>query len=195
LNYLAHLYLSGNSNGLLIGNFIADSVKGNQFQNFEEEISKGIILHRQIDSYTDQHEIVKQSIVRLRPEFKKYSGIVTDLFYDHFLAINWKLFHDIDLETFVDNTYRTLYDNYKILPDRVKIMLPYMIKGNWLLNYANFEGMQRTFDGMARRSSNPQMKKAVIELQNNYDFYLKEFLQFFPELDLFVKSKKQGFST
>ena len=66
MNFLSHLYLSGESEGLLIGNFIADSLKGSAFNTFSPEIQKGILLHRKIDTYTDSHPIVDESKKRLR---------------------------------------------------------------------------------------------------------------------------------
>ncbi len=86
MNYLAHLYLSGKSEELLIGNFIADSVKGAEIDKFSTEIKAGIVMHRLIDTYTDSHPIVSESKIRLREKYKKYSGVVVDIFYDH-LAI------------------------------------------------------------------------------------------------------------
>ena len=74
MNFLSHLHLSGDSEGLIIGNYIADSVKGSAYNMFSNEIQKGILLHRKIDTFTDNHPTVEQSKKRLREKYKKYSG-------------------------------------------------------------------------------------------------------------------------
>ena len=94
MNFLSHLYLAGNSEGLIIGNFIADSVKGSAYNNFSKEIQQGLILHRKIDSFTDSHPVVEQSKQRLRAKYKKYSSVIVDIYYDHYLAINWKKYSE-----------------------------------------------------------------------------------------------------
>ena len=90
MNFLAHLFLSGEPGELMVGNFIADSVKGNAMNDFSEGIQKGIILHRAIDTFTDSHNEMQKSKERLRPRYKKYAPVITDIFYDHFLAVNWQ---------------------------------------------------------------------------------------------------------
>ena len=89
MNFLAHIYLSGNNDLLKIGNFMADSIRGNSYENYPEEIKKGILLHRSIDSFTDMHPVYRKSKHRLHEKYGHYSGVIMDIFYDHFLAKNW----------------------------------------------------------------------------------------------------------
>src|SRR4051812_25235509 len=128
MNFLAHAYLSGDSEELLIGNFIADAVKGSAINNYSGDIKNGILLHRSIDTFTDQHPVVHQSIVRLRPSYHKYAGVLVDIFYDHFLAKNWKDYSSVELNKFVSHVYRVMQDNFSQLPHRSQELLPYMIK-------------------------------------------------------------------
>ena len=79
MNLLAHIFLSGDADQLLIGNFIADFIKGNRFEHLEPEMIRGIYLHRFIDSYTDRHPLVKQSARRLQPKFGKYYAGLTKI--------------------------------------------------------------------------------------------------------------------
>src|SRR5215216_5596818 len=153
MNFLAHVYLSGENTKLMVGNFIADFVKGrNALEKFSPEIAKGIDLHRAIDEFTDTHPVVAQSKNRLRPKYRHYSGVIVDVFYDHFLARNWNTYHTEPLSDFAARTYRTIESFGPILPAGVKYMLPYMIKGNWLVNYGQTEGIHRALSGMARRT-------------------------------------------
>jgi acyl carrier protein phosphodiesterase len=183
MNFLAHLYLSGDYPNLIVGNFIADHVKGNQIELFSTGVKEGIILHRSIDAYTDGHEIVRKSVMRLRPGFRKYAGVVVDMFYDHFLAANWHDYSDVTLEVFTARCYKILQTHKGPLPERTKRMLYYMVRDNWLLAYARTDGIQAALDGMAGRTSfYSGMENATAALLENYHDYLAEFRQFFPDI-------------
>src|SRR3954470_8758842 len=131
MNFLAHQYLSGNNTDLMVGNFIADFVKGRlALQGFDKEIIKGIELHRAIDEFTDTHSVVTQSKNRLRPKYRHYSGVIVDVFYDHFLAKYWSQYHHDPLEDFADHIYKTMETFYPVVPAGFKNMFPYMIRGN-----------------------------------------------------------------
>jgi len=190
MNFLAHIYLSGNNDKVTIGNFIADGIKGKNYKKFPKDIQIGILLHRQIDTFTDTHKTVKKSTKRLHEKYSHYSGVIVDILYDHFLAKNWERYSDISLAIYVDNFYDSLKDNFEILPQRVQQMMPYMIADNWLLSYASIEGISKVLDGMNRRTKNrAQMNLAINELQEFYDEFEYEFTLFFDELILFSKNK------
>jgi acyl carrier protein phosphodiesterase len=184
LNFLAHIYLSGENDKTMIGNFIGDFVKGRAaLQAFEPDIVRGIELHRSIDLFTDRHPVVTESKNRLRPKYRHYSGVIVDVFYDHFLARNWNTFHTQLLPDFAEQTYRTIDRYSSILPSEVKYMMPYMTKGNWLVNYARVEGIHRALSGMARRTSyDSKMDEAMGDLVKDYELYHAEFNAFFPIL-------------
>ena len=189
MNFLAHVSLSGNDPKLMVGNFIGDFVKGrNLLEQFESRIASGIELHRSIDEFTDSHPIVAKSKNRLRPTYRHYSAVIVDMFYDHLLAKNWDYYYDEFLPDFAERTYRTIESFDAILPTPVKFMLPYMTKGNWLVNYARLEGIERALTGMARRSKHEsKMELAVNDLVNHYDEFTEEFSTFFPELQQHCK--------
>lgn len=191
MNFLAHLYLSGNSTKIMVGNFIGDFVKGRSaLEKFESEIIQGIELHRAIDEFTDTHEIVSQSKNRLRPKYRHYSGVIVDVFYDHFLAKNWNHYHHKLLPDFADQAYRTIQSFNEILPAAVKQMLPYMINGNWLVNYARVEGIDRALSGMARRTPyESRMDEATADLTEHYAGFKSEFDIFFPALTAYCQQK------
>ena len=190
MNFLAHIYLSFEDDEITIGNFIADSIRGNKFKHLPERVQKGIKLHRYIDSYTDAHPTFRESTKRLHKNYGHYSGIIVDIFYDHFLAKNWKNYSDTPLSIFVDNFYDLLEDNYTILPDGVKRMMPYMIADNWILSYAKIEGIAKVLNGMNRRTKNKsKMNFAIIDLEEHYAEFEKEFVSFFEELTTFSKHK------
>lgn len=187
MNFLAHIYLSGNSDKVMIGNFIGDAVKGNDYLHYDPEVVKGIKLHRKIDEFTDCHPVVIESKNRLRPTYSKYSSVIVDIFYDHFLAASWLEHSEIPLPVFVEKVYQLISDNLEWLPPKVQHLFPYMVSGDWLTNYANLEGIQRTLNGMSRRARfESGMEKAVEDLKRDYDLYKREFDLFFPQLKEFV---------
>lgn len=190
MNFLAHIYLSGDDEGIIIGNFIADGIKGKKYVKYPPDIQKGILLHRAIDTFTDAHPTVRQSTARLHEKYGHYSGVIVDILYDHFLARNWDQYHDTPLEVYVDEFYELLRNNYPILPLRIKRMMPYMISDNWLLNYASVKGISTILAQMNVRTKNvSRMNFAVVELEEFYDEFESEFTSFFADLIIFSKKK------
>lgn len=183
MNFLAHLYLSPDNKEIAFGNFIADSVKGKVFDTYNDKIKQGILLHREIDRFTDQHPVFKEGKKRLSGKYRMYSGVIVDIFYDHFLAKNWDDYSDKDLKSFVSKTYQMLVKKFKLLPPRSKRILPYMIAQNWLVNYSNLSDLRNVFRGMSRRTKNSSaMLNAVDDLEVYYDIFENEFRTFFPDI-------------
>ncbi len=192
MNYLAHIYLSGDNDLVTIGNFIADGIKGKLYKKHPKDIQIGILLHRNIDTFTDAHPIVRQSTKRLHEKYGHYSGIIVDILYDHFLAKNWSKYCNRPLKDYVENFYDSLETHYELLPLRIQKMMPYMMTDNWLLSYASIEGISRVLDGMNRRTKNRSgMDEAVNELDLFYSEFETEFSIFFDELIRFSKEKLQ----
>uniref|UniRef100_UPI00404B1B4E acyl carrier protein phosphodiesterase n=1 Tax=Gelidibacter sp. TaxID=2018083 RepID=UPI00404B1B4E len=190
MNFLAHIYLSNNHPMVTIGNFIADGIKGKDYKNFPKDIQIGILLHREIDTFTDAHPLVRQSTKRLHQNYSHYSGVIVDILYDHFLAKNWNSYSDVPLETFVDDFYDLLETHYELLPTRIQKMMPYMLADNWLVSYAKIEGIQKVLDGMNRRTKLVSgMNNATSELQQYYTEFEEEFTVFFEELREFSANK------
>ncbi len=183
MNFLAHLYLSGKSQQVMIGNFIGDFVKGKKVDEYKGDIRLGILLHREIDHFTDRHPVVHQSKNKLRKKYRHYAGVIVDIFYDHFLAKNWGEFHETELRTYVHEAYKILNSHQSILPAKVKYMLPFMIKDDWLVNYSRIEGIARVLKGLSRRTKfDSKMDQAPEDLKNYYHEFEQEFLDFFPQL-------------
>ncbi|MCH7523694.1 MAG: DUF479 domain-containing protein [Bacteroidetes bacterium] len=190
MNFLAHIYLSGDDKAITIGNFIADGIRGNDYKKFPKDIQTGIILHRHIDTFTDTHKIVRQSTKRLHKNYGHYSGVIVDILYDHFLAKNWKTYSNVPLAKYVGDFYDLLEDNFDILPTRVQKMMPYMVANNWLLSYASVDGIAKVLEGMNRRTQNrSKMNLAVNELEEFYDAFETEFTLFFAELIEYSKQE------
>jgi acyl carrier protein phosphodiesterase len=190
MNFLAHIYLSGDNDLIKIGNFMADGIRGKQFEVFSSEIKKGILLHRAIDTYTDSHPIFRQSTKRLHSDYHHYAGVIVDVFYDHFLAKNWHLYCDEKLEEFVDRFYKSLHDNQVALTLKTQNLMPYMIKQNWLVSYRSIDGIKQILTQMDHRTKNEsKMRFATNELSEFYFEFENEFATFFKDLISFSNVK------
>ena len=183
MNHLAHLMLARNSDELMLGGFIADAVKGKKYLDYEKEISKGILLHRFIDNFTDTHAEVSELKKLLRPQFGLLSGVAIDMIYDHILAKHWNEFNTDSLEIFCNRAYLVFEKYVSIMPERNQQMLTYMHKENWLLNYAHIEGMTRSFNGMSRRIRKGELLIHAPQFILDNEIVLKEsFFRFYPLL-------------
>ncbi|MBL4592547.1 MAG: DUF479 domain-containing protein [Flavobacteriales bacterium] len=194
MNYLAHFYLSDYNENLIIGNYIADDVKGKAYLDYPLEVQKGILLHRKIDHFTDNHDTVLNSKNLIRHHQKKYTPVVMDVFYDYFLAKNWETYSEDKLKDFTVYIYKTLFKNLKHLPLKSQVRLSFMAKSNWLYNYRKIEGINKALTGLSKRTNyENNMAQAHIILKEEELSLDNDFNQFFPELKSFVTSEiKKG---
>jgi len=187
MNYLAHAWLSFNRPEILVGNMISDFVKGKKRFDFDEPIQKGIMLHRDIDTFTDAHESTKRAKQFLKPSAGLYAGAFIDIVYDHFLAKDVNEFNDERLLEFSISVYETLNLHINILPVKFAAMLQYMVRDNWLYNYKNLHGIQQSFYGLARRAKYLENSGGIFEsFQNNYEALREYYNSFFPEVKAFA---------
>ena len=187
MNYLGHLYLSGNDDKMMVGNFIGDYVKGKNVFNYPDKIRDGILLHRQIDTFTDKHKKVSEAKKLFRKEYGLYSGIIIDFLYDHFLARNWSLYSSSPLNVFTKHTHRILLSNYNILPTHVQGFLPFLIKNRRLESYASVDGIIQSIKIMANYTSLPDKTDfARHVLLENYVFLESNSMVFMNDVIEFV---------
>lgn len=187
MNFLAHFLLSNQTPELVVGSFLGDFVRGKRYQTYDSEIGQGILLHREIDRFTDAHPVFRQSKRRLVPQQGHYAGVVVDVFYDHLLARHWTSYSNEPRSVFAQRIYATLRDHYKQLPPLAQRVFGYMETQDWLTNYEHAEGIRRTLAGMQRRANFPnQMGQAMGSLTEDEPLYAREFKAFFPQLQQHV---------
>ena len=184
MNYLAHAHLSFGRPQILVGNMISDFVKGKKQFDYSLPIQKGIRLHRSIDSFTDEHPVTKEMKQVFRPAYGLYAGAFTDIVYDYFLANDKNEFaSDTALEEFSYETYAILEDHLTGLPLIFQQMFPYMKSHNWLYNYRNLWGIQKSFAGMTHRAKYiTESATAFTIFENNLQAMKKYYDEFFPLL-------------
>ena len=187
MNYLAHVYLSGDNEELIIGNYIADGLKGIKASEFNSRIQRGISLHRHIDSFTDHHENVRTSKKRLVEKYGHYASVIVDVYYDHFLAKNWNDYSDEPLIDYEKRIYDLLLFNKMILPTNAMYFLNYMIDQKLLSNYARLQTISNSLSGLSRRTKfKSNMEHAIEDLEEHYDLFEGDFNLFFPQLEVSV---------
>jgi acyl carrier protein phosphodiesterase len=182
MNYLAHAFLSKNDEDLLIGNFIADHVRGNDFKAYPKKIVEGIRLHRKIDAFTDAHPEFKKSKRIFYPGFEKYSGILVDIYFDYFLAKDFSVYSASSLEVFSKNVYNVYSSHNHILPKSSSGFLEYVIKNNIYTSYSQLQGIEKVLFHLSHRikhninldESIGLFKENEPELQANFRLFFTE---------------------
>lgn len=188
MNYLAHQYLSFQNEEIQLGNLYGEIVRGKDFTNYPKGIQLGIKLHRSIDTFTDQHEVVKRSSQLFHKNYGKYSPVIIDVFYDYFLIRNWNKYSEIPLEKFIEDAYALFRKNFDTFPPRLQYIIKYMLKMDWFRTYQTKEGVKKTLEGISQRAKfENNIEDAVNEL-NIYEEQLdNDFNEFFPEIINYCK--------
>lgn len=190
MNYLAHIFLSGNNRGVQIGNFVGDAVKGTAYRQYPADFQKGILLHREIDAFSDHHPLVREAVALGRQSFGRYSAVVTDILFDHFLAVNFREFSAVSLGPFTRSFYLALVMNYRHLPERFRGFLWHFVLTNRLKRYASADGIRQSLEIMAAyRGLQVDPEEAIRFMKINYEELQSLFRDFFPEVQRMSRQK------
>lgn len=196
MNYLAHLLLSHPDPLLMTGNFIADSVKGDDYKNYETGISQGIIMHRAIDDFTDHHPIVLSLKKIFSGSYDKYSGVLIDVYFDHILANDFSRHSEIQLHDFANDTYDLLGRFNYLFPEGSARFFKYMTKENILFHYSHINGIEKVLKGLTYRIKNRMQLHESIDLYTaNEEEIRLAFLEFFNEIKNYIEPYRYYSST
>ncbi|TNF48444.1 MAG: DUF479 domain-containing protein [Deltaproteobacteria bacterium] len=188
MNYLVHLYLSGSDPEIQLGGLMGDFVKGRIPEDYPEKIALGLHLHRRIDSLAQNSPHTRRSRQRLNPKFGHGRGIIVDIFYDHFLAANWRDYSPVPLESYAADFYTLLQSSHQLLPEGLKQITPRMIEYNWLVSYQHRKVVGKALQRIAQRLSRPlPLAEGVDDLVAHEDSLLEDFAGFLNEATLFVQ--------
>jgi acyl carrier protein phosphodiesterase len=188
MNILAHFYCShkdhsASNDGVVVGNFIGDFVRGSVFEGMDASVVRGVRLHRAIDRFTDAHALPRKSADRLRAEFGRYAPVIVDVLYDHLLAREWQRFSAVPLNVFAEQIYHICQKNLHQMPEAVRKFVPHMIQHNWLVNYGTRFGMERSLEGLSRRAQyGSGFERSLATLDAEFEGFRDDFLAFFPAL-------------
>lgn len=193
MNFLAHLYLAGEDEDLILGQMLGDFLEPGWREQVPPEVQRGVRQHQQVDQFTDRHPIFKRSRQRLPTGLRRYAGIVVDIYYDHLLANHWGRFHaELTLEEFARSRYDVLQKREDVLTAKLRRVLPSVVRHDWLTSYRDFAGIERALLGVSRRlrHENP-IAEAGEALRSEHDGLDEDFLEFFPDLERFVDEQGQ----
>ncbi len=193
MNFLAHLFLTQSNQDMMLGNYLADFLKNQHLDKLPAAVVEGIMLHRRIDSYTDQHPLVLQGARRLYKKHHKYAPVLMDIYYDYLLVENWSTYASTPLINFTEAVYVVLKQHMHTFPPPVNEHTAYLIQHNWLMSYTTLEGLASTFERMKRQVTKPALlDNSVSSLQAHYELLNEEFNLFFPEMVLWVAQEMEG---
>jgi len=189
MNFLAHAFLSFGNPDILIGNMIADMVKGKQIESFPESIQEGIRIHRKIDAFTDEHPVNRKAMEVFRKSAGRYASPFLDVSYDHFLALDELNTPNGGWQTFSEKSYRQIEQYTGILPSRFYTMFMYMRNEDWFYNYRYKWMIERSFDRLKSRANYLDENACVFQdFELHYEEIKEAYKLFFPELKVYTKS-------
>lgn len=183
MNWLAHTLLSPDSAEFRIGNIAADWVKGERRLVFSPEIQRGFACHKAIDVFTDAHPVVQRSQRRIVAPYRRYAGVLIDIYYDHFLIMDWPAHCDAPLRAYLDKAYAGFAAHAPQLPEEINRGFAYMRRDDWLGGNNTIEGVGTTLKRVAQRlRPGNLLAEGVCQLEPNYAELQTDFREFFPQL-------------
>ncbi len=196
LNFLAHLLLAGDDPEAQVGQVLADLIPAGSIASFAPGIQQGIRAHQRIDVFTDGHPTFHTARRRLRPPFRRFAGVLLDIYFDHFLARDWDRHgNGTPLAAFADSRYEVLSSHQNLAVERYVKLVDAMRRGNWLVAYSSLAGVEQALKGIASRCrrENP-IASGVSALMQNYNALQLDFEDFFPELKAYAETLRGEFS-
>ncbi len=189
MNYLAHLELSFHDTDVMIGNFLVDLLNKSKVDGLPEKYQLGVELHKQIDSFTDNHFLVRCFVQDLIPTFGKLSPVIADIFFDYALAHNWNTHTKTNFSTFQKNVYQQLEDNLWDMPIEVRDKVSNWVKHKWLGHYSDLNAMKMVFERLNKRIAGfeSSLLTAHVYLYDNQENVFNVFNEFYPDLQNHAK--------
>ena len=186
MNFLAHFALSNESQNLCTGSFLGDFVKGKLSGQYNREVEIGIRFHRAVDAYTDHHLLTKLSRARFGNRFTRIGGIMTDIAYDHFLALSWDNFYDEPLSLFSKRVLKDVL-TFKSLPGEAERLAKIMLRTNSLRNYKDEKFLREASLSLhIRLNERTPMIEAPEKIINMKKELSGDFRLFYPQLMKFA---------
>ena len=184
MNILAHLHLATIANSSLIGNTVADFVKGDPYRQYPSEIADGIMLHRKIDRLIDGFADVKQAKSLFRQSHQRVASITLDIVWDHFLSKYWtELNSHQSLALFNASTKQQIQPYITSYPIDYQDFMCAMWQGKWLENYASIDFVGKVLNGMAKRRPKLYLlSETVIDFEQNYEPLKMLFFKLYPKM-------------
>lgn len=183
MNWLAHLYLSEPTPAFRLGNLLPDLAPVAALVHLPAEFQAGIQCHRRIDAFADVHPIFRRSVARLGPSFRRFGGVLIDIFYDHVLAHEWDSFATTPLPEFAADVYASFDAQWSYIPVDARERLQAMREADWICSYRDIAGITEALTRIGQRLRRPtDLAASVPILERDYDAFRADFVEFFPQL-------------
>lgn len=194
MNWLAHVFLSEPSTDFRLGNLLADLVRGADRAGMPSDFLRGAACHKAIDAFTDSHPIVLASRRRLDARYRRFSGVLIDIFYDYFLARNWTTYEARPLDEYASAFYLDVRRRQLTLPADASTTLARILQHDLLGQYQRLEGVEhslrRISTYLSQRWGRPfELQTSIAELRAHESALAADFAAFFPQLRAHVDSQ------
>lgn len=191
MNFLAHLHLAALAESSLLGNLMADFVRGSPEGAFRSDIVAGIRMHRRVDSLTDKHPLVLEARKLFRPEYRRVAPITLDIIWDHFLSRHWGKFEkNYSLPEFVHLARNTIEPQLASTPEKFQELNNYLWSQNLFIRYADMSCIANVLQSMARRRPKlSALAGSYQDIENHYLDFETLFCQFYPEMMTLATNK------
>lgn len=191
MNWLAHILLAEPNPEARLGNLLGDLVKGKSRLTLDSRLQRGLECHQAIDIFTDRHPLVRRSKCRITPEYRRFAGILVDVFYDYILARNWHHYSKISLAEFTSTVYASWSRHLSTLPVYPQAVIRRLITEDWLGSYYTLSAIEATLAGISYRLNrrgqrNYDLTLSMAQLTSNYSAFERDFCQFFPQLRAYI---------
>lgn len=193
MNHLAHLWLAPPDPQVRAGALLGDFARGLDLQTLPARAREGLLHHRAIDRFTDAHPAFAQSRARVQAPLRRFSAVLVDVFYDHFLAAGWRELGDgRPLAAFTAEVYAQLRAQEPLLPQPLRAALPRMIGSDWLAKCRTDAGVGAVLSRIAARLRRPvPLADAVADLQQQRAALAADFAAFWPDVRAFAAGQDQ----
>lgn len=192
MNFLAHVFLGNAQPSAIVGQLCGDFVRGSALEGFSVPVQAAIRHHRAVDSFTDRHEVNLAARELFSAPHRRFAGIIVDVVYDHFLAMDWDRYCDIPLRQYVDLVHESLASHEAMLPDTLKRFAPILQSEKILQNNTQQAHIDLTLRRLSqRRKSMLPLATAAPHLWRNESELKQAFDQFFPELIAFSENHRR----
>lgn len=192
VNFLAHVFLANGEPDAIVGQLCGDFVRGSRLQDYPEAIVHGIQVHRAVDSFTDKHPLNRKARALFESPHRRYAGIICDVVYDHFLALDWHRYSDTPLADYAALVDQSLQSRAQVLPERLRDFMPYLASEKILQSNTEQPHINLTLERISRRrKSMAPLATAAPVLWGNRDALYKIFDQFFPQLIAHTREVQQ----
>jgi len=176
VNFLAHCALAqdasncwenGNAlrDGLLAGAILADFGKGPIASHLPLDLQAGIRLHRRIDAFTNQHDLIRDTCTSFPPRLRRYAPIFLDILGDYYLSRTWSNYYTEARPDFSQRCYDACaaYGQYLGEAEAAQLQkfLHYMRSTDLLANYDGWEHVERGLRSVLRRLGQSSLFEAA----------------------------------